>query len=258
MGSGGAGGPGFVPRTVEQLESVPPAVDALVGVASGAVAGLAVSPFLMSVDRAVVAAAAGTAPGGSLFRAIAASAAEFVTNPRAAFANPALWMVAGVYGCTYAAANLSDVAAERNQHVDAKVRAAGKFAATTGANMTCSVFKDAAFARIYGAAARRGGAGCTPRVLRALRRARLSHHRRRVLRPVRALRRALLVRDRRGPGRRARRVAARLPAASCKSSARPYTCSRSTSSTDPARPRPRARRRSEHPRPPRSSPGHFE
>ena len=152
MGSGGAGGPGFVPRTVEQLESVPPAVDALVGVASGAVAGLAVSPFLMSVDRAVVAAAAGTAPGGSLFRAIAASAAEFVTNPRAAFANPALWMVAGVYGCTYAAANLSDVAAERNQHVDAKVRAAGKFAATTGANMTCSVFKDAAFARIYGAA----------------------------------------------------------------------------------------------------------
>ena len=90
MGSGGAGGPGFVPRTVEQLESVPPAVDALVGVASGAVAGLAVSPFLMSVDRAVVAAAAGTAPGGSLFRAIAASAAEFVTNPRAAFANPAL------------------------------------------------------------------------------------------------------------------------------------------------------------------------
>ena len=88
MGGGGAGGPGFVPRTVDQLESVPPAVDALVGVASGAVAGLAVSPFLMSVDRAVVAAAAGTAPGGSLFRAIAASAAEFVTNPRAAFANP--------------------------------------------------------------------------------------------------------------------------------------------------------------------------
>ena len=152
MGGGGAGGPGFVPRTVEQLESVPPAVDALVAVASGAVAAVAVSPFLMSVDRAVVAAAAGTAPGGSLFRAIAANAAEFVINPRAALANPALWMVAGVYGCTYAAANLSDVAAERNQHVDAKVRAAGKFAATTGANMTCSVFKDAAFARMYGAA----------------------------------------------------------------------------------------------------------
>jgi len=52
----------------------------------------------MCVDRAVVAASAGTAPGGSLFRAIQANAAEFVTKPRAAFSSPALWMVAGVYG----------------------------------------------------------------------------------------------------------------------------------------------------------------
>ena len=62
-------------------------------------------------------------------------------------------MVAGVYGATFAAANLSDVAAERSPAVDPGVHSAGKFAATTGANTTGSVFKDAAFARMYGAAA---------------------------------------------------------------------------------------------------------
>ena len=148
------GGPsGFVPRRPDQLEEIPSVVDAAVALASGATAAVAVAPFLMCVDRAVVAAAAGTAPGGSVFRAVATNAAEFLRNPRVAFAQPALWMVAGVYGATFAAANLSDVAAERSPAVDPGVHSAGKFVATTGANTTGSVFKDAAFARMYGAAA---------------------------------------------------------------------------------------------------------
>ena len=148
------GGPsGFVPRRPDQLEEIPSVVDAAVALASGATAAVAVAPFLMCVDRAVVSAAAGTAPGGSVFRAVAANAAEFLRKPRVAFAQPALWMVAGVYGATFAAANLSDVAAERSPQVDSGTHSAGKFALTTGANMTGSVFKDAAFARMYGAAA---------------------------------------------------------------------------------------------------------
>ena len=53
MGGGGGGGGGFVPRTQEQMNIVPLALDATVGVASGVAAAVAVSPFLMCVDRAV-------------------------------------------------------------------------------------------------------------------------------------------------------------------------------------------------------------
>ena len=141
-----------MPRTKEQLEVVPPYVDAAVGVLSGLGAAVAVSPFLMCVDRAVVAHSAGTAPGGSLFRAIVDAASEFVTKPRVAFRSPALWMVAGVYGATYAAANLSDSVSERST-AESSVKAVGKFATVTAANMTGGILKDAAFAKLFGSAA---------------------------------------------------------------------------------------------------------
>ena len=126
-----------------------------VAVALGAAlcSGIAVSPFLMCVDRGVVASAAGTAPGGSLFRAIASVAGEFVTKPKAAFGAPALWMVAGVYGGTYFAKNLSDVIIRRGRLEHNPAAGACKFVATTATNAGGSVLKDAAFARMYGAAA---------------------------------------------------------------------------------------------------------
>ena len=109
---------GFVERTAKEKEYVPAAADALVAMVSGCAAAVAVAPFLMCVDRGVVAAAAGTAPGGSLFRAIASVAGEFVTKPKIAFTSPALWMVAGVYGATYATANSIDAICERVEGVD--------------------------------------------------------------------------------------------------------------------------------------------
>ena len=126
-----------------------------VAVALGAAlcSGIAVSPFLMCVDRGVVASAAGTAPGGSLFRAIASVAGEFVTKPKAAFGAPALWMVAGVYGGTYFAKNLSDVIIRRGRLEHNPAAGACKFVATTATNAGGSILKDAAFARMYGAAA---------------------------------------------------------------------------------------------------------
>ena len=126
-----------------------------VAVALGAAlcSGIAVSPFLMCVDRGVVASAAGTAPGGSLFRAIASVAGEFVTKPKAAFGAPALWMVAGVYGGTYFAKNLSDVIIRRGRLEHNPAAGACKFVATTATNAGGSILKDAAFARLYGAAA---------------------------------------------------------------------------------------------------------
>ena len=107
---GGGGPASFTPRTPEQRARVSGIVDGAVAVVSGIGAAAAVSPFLATVDRAVVAAAAGN---GGVFRHIARGFAEFVTKPRAAFTSPALGMVVGVYGLTYAAANVSDVVGER-------------------------------------------------------------------------------------------------------------------------------------------------
>jgi hypothetical protein len=149
---------GFVERTAKEKEYVPAAADALVAMVSGCAAAVAVAPFLMCVDRGVVAAAAGTAPGGSLFRAIASVAGEFVTKPKIAFTSPALWMVAGVYGGTYFAKNVSDVVIERTGVGGSPIAQAGKFAVVTSTNMGGSILKDAAFAKLFGAGAAATGA----------------------------------------------------------------------------------------------------
>ena len=152
MGGGPPGGPNaLVPRTRAQVEDVPAVLDAAVAVGAGAVAAAAVAPFLTSVDRAVVSAAAGRAPAVPVPRA-RRERGEFVTRPAAAFGSRAAARRRR-HAATYAAANLSDVAAERSARATASQKAAGKFAATTGANMAGSVLKDAAFARMYGAVA---------------------------------------------------------------------------------------------------------
>jgi hypothetical protein len=145
---------GFERRTPADMAVIPMRHDVATAALAAAISSTAVAPFLMCVDRAVVAAAAGTAPGGSLFRAIAGVAGEFVAKPKVAFAQPALWMVAGVYGGTYFAKNVSDVCIERNDlPSDHKAANAGKFLATTACNMGGSILKDAAFAKMYGAGA---------------------------------------------------------------------------------------------------------
>ena len=146
-------GGSFERRTPAEMAAIPMRHDVTAAAVAAACSSTAVAPFLMCVDRAVVAAAAGTAPGGSLFRAIAGVAGEFVTKPKTAFAQPALWMVAGVYGGTYLAKNVSDVCIERRGLSEShKGAAAAKFAATTAFNMGGSILKDAAFARLYGSA----------------------------------------------------------------------------------------------------------
>ena len=146
-------GGSFERRTPAEMAAIPMRHDVTAAAVAAACSSTAVAPFLMCVDRAVVAAAAGTAPGGSLFRAIAGVAGEFVTKPKTAFAQPALWMVAGVYGGTYLAKNVSDVCIERRGLSESHKGAnAAKFAATTACNMGGSILKDAAFAKLYGSA----------------------------------------------------------------------------------------------------------
>jgi len=142
---------GVAQRTKDEAAAIPAVADVSVAMAAGLTASVAVAPFLMCVDRAVVSAAAGTAPGGSLARAIFGAAGEFVKNPKVAFTSPALWMVAGVYGGTYFAKNVSDVVIERTG-TDGPIAEWGKFGVVTGVNMGGSILKDAAFARLFGAA----------------------------------------------------------------------------------------------------------
>ena len=142
---------GVTQRTKDEKAAIPAVADVSVAMAAGLTASIAVAPFLMCVDRAVVSAAAGTAPGGSLARAIFGAAGEFVKNPKVAFTSPALWMVAGVYGGTYFAKNVSDVVIERTG-TDGPIAEWGKFGVVTGVNMGGSILKDAAFARLFGAA----------------------------------------------------------------------------------------------------------
>ena len=59
--------------------------------------------------------------------------------------------MAGVYGGTYFAKNVSDVAIERLRLAE-PVAGIGKFATVTATNMGGSILKDAAFARLFGAA----------------------------------------------------------------------------------------------------------
>ena len=146
-------GGAFKPRTEAQKAAIPMPVDATVALVAATCASISVAPFLMCVDRGVVSAAAGNAPGGSLFRAIAANAAEFVTKPKVAFGQPAVWIVAAVYGGTYFAKNFADVLIERRGLSESRAAGTAKFCATTATNMGGSILKDAAFARWFGAAA---------------------------------------------------------------------------------------------------------
>ena len=81
-------GGAFTPRTEAQKAAIPMPADATVALVAATCASISVAPFLMCVDRGVVAAAAGNAPGGSLFRAIGAVAASSSPNQRWPSANP--------------------------------------------------------------------------------------------------------------------------------------------------------------------------
>ena len=89
----------------------PLAVAAGVDIGSAIVASMAVSPFILAIDRAIIEAASGTK---ALFPGIASSTLEMVERPqRALLFNPAYWMVAGVYAVTYAVANGIDTLCDR-------------------------------------------------------------------------------------------------------------------------------------------------
>lgn len=125
-----------------------------VDIGSAIIASMAVSPFILAIDRAIIEAASGTK---ALFPGIASSTLDMVRRPqRALLFNPAYWMVAGVYAVTYAVANGIDTLCDRYKASSA-VHGAVTLLGTTASNTTACIAKDVAFTRMYGAAAAAGG-----------------------------------------------------------------------------------------------------
>ena len=105
----GGGGP-FEPRTKHELQTIPFYVDWGLALASGITSAVCAAPFIMIVDKAVTENSAGKI---SLGKALAHELRQFLTRPHRTLTSLPFWMVAGVYGSTYATANSIDVACER-------------------------------------------------------------------------------------------------------------------------------------------------
>lgn len=124
-----------------------------VDIGAAGAASMAVSPFILTIDRAIVENAAGRT---SLLRGIFSGVKDILMRPnRALLCNPAYWMVTGVYGVTYAAANLIDSASKRMAASPA-VHGTSKLLGTTAVNTSACIAKDVAFTRMFGAASAAG------------------------------------------------------------------------------------------------------
>ena len=93
-------------------------------------ASLAVSPFILIIDRAVIEAAAGQ---DTLFRRIGVGCKEMILKPRTALMTRAYAMMTGVYAATYLAANTIDTVATR-QRYSQKTHVAATLIGTTAVN----------------------------------------------------------------------------------------------------------------------------
>ena len=109
-------------------------------------ASLAVSPFILIIDRAVIEAAAGQ---DTLFRRIGFGCKEMILKPRTALMTRAYAMMTGVYAATYLAANTIDTVATR-QRYSQKTHVAATLIGTTAVNASACIAKDVAFAKMYG------------------------------------------------------------------------------------------------------------
>eukprot|EP00401_Gymnodinium_catenatum_P032861 CAMPEP_0117616430 /NCGR_PEP_ID=MMETSP0784-20121206/85057_1 /TAXON_ID=39447 /ORGANISM="" /LENGTH=255 /DNA_ID=CAMNT_0005420209 /DNA_START=111 /DNA_END=876 /DNA_ORIENTATION=+ len=135
-------------RSAESLANIPWQTDAAVFTGCSIVSATSVVPVVMTVDKAVTEAAAGT----PLSKALAVGLRDLVKRPHVVATSPAFWLVMGVYTATYGANNLIDVVAERYD-MGAAAQNSLKLFGATGAYTTSSILKDVAFAKMFSKAA---------------------------------------------------------------------------------------------------------
>lgn len=109
----------------------------------GTISALMVAPFVSIVDKAIVSNASGLQP---LIPSIHEGLKSFICRPASFFRQPSFLLIWGVYSGTYITANTIDAACERANASPV----VPKFAGSSAANVTLSVFEDMAFVRLFG------------------------------------------------------------------------------------------------------------
>lgn len=135
-------------RLPDAIEYVPTSTDVGLAVGAALAASGSVTPLILTIDKAVVQSAAGTR---TLAEALVRGVRDVFLRPQKLLRSAPLWMVWGVYGSTYTAANLIDVYCERAKTSKGNA-SAGKLVGTTAVNMSASLVKDVAFAKLFGTA----------------------------------------------------------------------------------------------------------
>ncbi|KAL2000774.1 hypothetical protein VTN02DRAFT_2658 [Thermoascus thermophilus] len=119
-------------------------------VASAATAGALICPIITIIDRAIIEKAAKGIP---IARTTASSLRSMVTSPRGFFLSTPFLLIYTLYSTTYLTANAIDTVTStvRNQPFSTVTPGTAKFVTTTSVNMAICVYKDARFAKIFGA-----------------------------------------------------------------------------------------------------------
>lgn len=113
-----------------------------VAVASGVTAAAVSAPFIAIVDAAITSNASGREP---LWSAVKSGFAELLRRPAYFVRKPSFLWITGVYSATYVVANTTQLLSQRaNIPYDMP-----KFATTSFTNITMSMLKDRAFAKMY-------------------------------------------------------------------------------------------------------------
>lgn len=148
---------------VRRKHDAPWQMEAAVDIGSAITSASCAAPLILTIDRAVVQAMAGTQ---TLASALAAGMLDLLKRPHHLLRQVGFWMTVGVYGATYTTANLMDTICGRTLDPDdpktAYVHGTAKLLCTTAVNMSSGVAKDAAFARMFGKTA--SSAAPTPRL----------------------------------------------------------------------------------------------
>ena len=129
-------------------------------VGSALIAAGSVTPIILTIDKAVVQAAAGQV---GLLSALRMGTMDFLLRPHKVIFSVPMFLVVGVYGATYIAANLLDVYHER-KGILGQQAAMSKLFGTTAVNMSASLVKDIAFAKMFGKQVEKAAAETKPKV----------------------------------------------------------------------------------------------
>ncbi|KAE8153741.1 cystathionine beta-l [Aspergillus avenaceus] len=124
-----------------------------VDVASAATAGALTCPVITVIDRAIIEKAAKGLP---IRQTITSCFRSMLTHPAGFFLSTPFLLIYTLYTSTYLTANAIDTVTStmRNQPFSTVFPGTAKFLTTTAVNMGICVYKDARFARLFGAASK--------------------------------------------------------------------------------------------------------